>query len=81
MIHRSHHPHSRWGERGVATLVVLMFLFLMMAFIWTNSAALSRLKSDLRLVEQRQLKKYQAPGATNAAPLRARPPAVQPMAP
>ena len=56
--------HARRGEQGLATLVVLMFLFLMMAFIWTNSAALSHLKSDLRLVEQRQLKKYQTPTAT-----------------
>jgi len=77
MTYRSHRSITHRRPQGSATLVVLMFLLLMMAFVWSNSAALSHLKSDLRLLEQRQLRKYQAAGSTNAPALPAKAPAVQ----
>jgi len=65
---------NRKANRGVATVVVLVLLFLMVAFIAGNSGNLHSLELELRRVERLQLRKYQ-PGASTNAPLLA--PAIQ----
>jgi len=49
---------SRRRERGMATLAVLMVLVVMVAFALAQSQALVQLKREMKLIEQRQLKKY-----------------------
>jgi hypothetical protein len=57
---------NRKGNRGAATLIVLVLLFLMVAFIAGNSANLHSLELELRRVEHLQLRKYQPRPSTNA---------------
>jgi len=58
----------RQANRGVATVIVLVLLFLMVAFIAGNSANLHSLELELRRVERLQLRKYQPGASTNAPP-------------
>ncbi len=52
------YPPAR--QLGAAALVVLILLFLMMAFIVGNSVTLHKLKRELRLVETRQTQRHSA---------------------
>ena len=63
---RSAHQHQRRGERGSAAIVVLVLLFLIVAFAAGNTVTLRSLKRELQLVEQRQLTKYGAAAVTNS---------------
>ena len=58
------------GQRGAASIVVLIMLFIMMAFIMGNSVALHNLKREIRRVEERQLRRWGMSPRTNV-PLRA----------
>ncbi|MEQ2008750.1 MAG: hypothetical protein ABMA26_18375 [Limisphaerales bacterium] len=59
---------SRRGERGSATVLVLALVAIMMVFLSTNQRVLHNLKREVKLVEQKQLKKFQPPPAKPAAP-------------
>jgi hypothetical protein len=60
---------NRQGNRASATVIVLVLLFLMVAFIAGNSANLHSLELELRRVERLQLRKYQPGASTNAPPV------------
>ena len=60
-------PYRR-GERGSATILVLALVAIMMVFVTANQLVLHNLKRELRIVEQKQLKKFQSPTAKPAAP-------------
>jgi hypothetical protein len=49
----------RGRERGSAALVVFILLSLMVGLVLANAQALHHLKQELRLIEKRQLKKYE----------------------
>lgn len=53
-------PYRR-GERGSATILVFALLAIMVLYMNSNQLALHSLKRDLRVVEQKQLKKFQPP--------------------
>jgi hypothetical protein len=53
--------------RGSATLVVFILLTIMVALIAANTRTLHHLKGELRLIEQRQLKKFNT--STNETPV------------
>lgn len=55
-------------QRGSATILVLALLAIMVVFLSANQIVLHNLKRDVRLVEQKQLKKFQPPTARPAAP-------------
>lgn len=59
---------SQRGERGSATILVLALVAIMMVFLTSNQRVLHSLKREVRLVEQQQLKKFQAPTAKPDAP-------------
>ena len=59
---------ARREERGSATILVLALLALMTVFLTVNQLVLHNLKRELRLVEQKQLKKFQPPTAGPVAP-------------
>ena len=59
-------------EHGSATLVVFILLTIMVTLVVANARTLHHLKWELRLIEQRQLKKFNAP--TNAPPALRAPP-------
>lgn len=59
-------PYRR-RERGSATILVLALVAIMMVFLTANQLVLHNLKRELRLVEQKQLKKFQPPAAKPAA--------------
>ena len=52
------------GERGSATILVLTLLAILVVYMNSNQLALHTLKRDLRLIEQKQLKKFQPPPRT-----------------
>ena len=56
------------SARGSATVLVLALVAIMMVFLTANQLVLHNLKRELRLVEQKQLKKFQPPPAKPAAP-------------
>ena len=60
-------PSPAARQRGAAALIVLILLFLMVAFIAGNSVTLHKLQRELRLVETRQLQRY-SPKAPKASP-------------
>ncbi len=51
----------RLRERGSATILVLALLGIMFVCFQSNQVTLNSLKRELRLVEERQLKKFEAP--------------------
>lgn len=55
-------------EAGSATILVLALLALMAVFLTANQLVLHNLKREVRLVEQKQLKKFQPPAARPAEP-------------
>lgn len=59
---------SRESEGGSATILVLALVAIMMVFLTANQLVLHNLKRELRLVEQKQLKRFQPPPAKPAAP-------------
>jgi hypothetical protein len=58
-------PYRR-GERGSATILVLALLAIMAVFLTSNQRVLHNLKREVRLVEEKQLKKFQPPTAKPA---------------
>lgn len=50
-------------ERASAVLIVLVLMLIMATLVMSNSATLYQLKQELRLVEKRQLKKYERAGS------------------
>ena len=52
---------TRHRERGSAVLVVLILLSVMLIYVKANLKVLSQLKSELRLIEKRQLEKFASP--------------------
>jgi hypothetical protein len=58
----------RAGQRGSATLVVLILLMLLVALLIGNSRALIQLKGELRLVEEKQVQRYAPKPASHTAP-------------
>lgn len=59
---------SRESEGGSATILVLALVAIMMVFLTANQLVLHNLKRELRLLEQKQLKRFQPPPAKPAAP-------------
>lgn len=57
---------SRSGEAGSALLVVFILLTLMVTFVVSQSLTLHHLKRELRLIERRQLQRYEAVADANA---------------
>ncbi len=49
------------SQRGSATALVLAILALVAVYVVANSLVTRHLKADLKLIEQKQLKKYAAP--------------------
>jgi hypothetical protein len=59
-------PQSRSPnlQRGSATILVLALLAILVLYMNSNQLALHTLKRDLRLIDQKQLKKFQPPRRT-----------------
>ncbi len=55
-------------SRASIILIVLMFLGLMALIVVSNNLALRHLDKNLRLIEQKQLRKTSAPVKTNRSP-------------
>ena len=53
-------------EDGSAAIVVLVLMFLILAFAQGNTVTLNSLKRELHLLDQQQLKKYGEAAVTNA---------------
>lgn len=53
----------RGRESGSATILVLALLAIMAVFLTSNQRVLHNLKREVRLVEEKQLKKFQPPTA------------------
>lgn len=49
---------NRGGKNGFAVLFVLELLALMVVFVSANTLMLTQLHREIRLIEQRQLKKF-----------------------
>lgn len=63
-------PYRR-REGGSATILVLALLAIMAVFLTSNQRVLHSLKREVRLVEEKQLKKFQVPPAKpGVAPVR-----------
>jgi Tfp pilus assembly protein PilX len=52
----------RRGQRGSAVIIVLVFLVIMVLFVGVNTAALQRLRRDVKQVEKQQIERI-APSA------------------
>ena len=50
--------NSRVRRRGSAVLIVLVLLACMTVFVFTNTQTLRNLKQELKLLDDRQQKKY-----------------------
>jgi hypothetical protein len=66
------HPRRR-SERGFLVIALLALLSIMLIYIAANLHVLAALKRDVRIVEQKQIHRWeklnpQAIAATNAAP-------------
>lgn len=55
----------RHGKNGFAVLGVFVILTLMVVFVSSNTAVLNQLHREIRLVEQRQLKKFELVSANS----------------
>lgn len=49
------------GDRGFATLVVMMVVALMLVYVAGNVTSLGYVDRSLRLIEERQLRKFPKP--------------------
>ncbi len=67
---------TRSTQSGIASVVVLILLFLMVAFLAGNSVVLSSLKRELVRLDRIQARQYPPPARTNSPP-----PAPAPVAP
>ena len=54
-------------QRGSATILVFALLAIMVLYMNSNQLTLRSLQRELRLVEAKQLKKFQAPAKTTPA--------------
>jgi|GEM_PF-3230886 hypothetical protein len=54
---------NRYGKNGFAVLGVFVILTLMVVFVSSNTVVLNQLHREIRLVEQRQLKKFEPSSA------------------
>lgn len=59
--------NRRKRESGVATIVMLALLALVLAFIFANLRALSDVRGELKVIEQKQIHRLNHP-ATNSTP-------------
>ena len=57
ILHQSLHPNQS-TQRGSAVLIVLVLLACIGILMAANTDTLAALKQELRLLDQRQLKKY-----------------------
>lgn len=53
------------GERGMATVLFIALLAIMMVFVLVESQALIRLRREVKLLEQQQLKRVHATATTS----------------
>jgi type II secretory pathway component PulK len=49
------------SQRGSAVLVVLVLLAIMALYMAANSATLNKLRTELKVVESKQLRRYREP--------------------
>jgi hypothetical protein len=63
-LHHQHCPRS--SQRGSAVVVVFILLTIMMMLAAANTVTLNWLRSEVRLVEKRQILRTTAPAATPA---------------
>ncbi len=57
----NHVSRRKRGERGFASLIVLVLLAIMVMYVINNGVVLNQLRQNLRLIEQRQQKKFKKP--------------------
>jgi hypothetical protein len=62
---RLHPSASQSSNRGMATIAVIVILFVVLSFLAANTVALHNLKRELRRVEQLQLRRYGPALVTN----------------
>ena len=55
----------RADQRGSATLVMFIMLSIMVTFVISNSLTMHHLKREVRLIEERQLRKYEPADAAH----------------
>lgn len=65
--HRSPLTAQHRHQRGSATILVFALLAIMVLYMNSNQLTLRSLQRELRLVEAKQLKKFQAPAKTAPA--------------
>jgi hypothetical protein len=53
------------GDRGFAVLVIFVLLTIMVVFVTSNALVLRHLHQEIKLVEKRQVKKYEAAPANS----------------
>lgn len=58
----------KYGEKGMATVLFIALLAIMMVFVLVESQALIRLRREVKLLEQQQIKRLNGP-QTNAVPI------------
>jgi len=63
---------SRQRERGMATVLFIALLAIMMVLVMVESQALIRLRREVKLLEQQQIKRLNTP-PTNAVPTATKP--------
>ena len=56
----------RRGERGMATILFIALLSIMLILVMAESRALFHLHREVKLLEQKQIKRLNTPPATNA---------------
>jgi len=59
---------NRRRQRGTVLLVVMVLLALMCVFMTWSAHSIFSLKSDLKLIEQKQLKRFENAVATDGRP-------------
>lgn len=69
--------NRRKRKDGVAAIIMLALLALILAFIFANLRALSDVRSELKIIEQKQIRRLNHP-ETNAPPRSAAIPATAP---
>lgn len=55
---------NRSGERGSAVFLVVALLAIMVIYLSTNQVRLHHLKRELKLIEAKQVRKFQTPART-----------------
>ena len=63
---------TRYREAGSATVLVFALITILVIYLNGNQRALHTAKRELRLLEERQLKKFQAPPRSSNLPAAAK---------